>query len=380
MLQRICPVSGSSNWIPVFESDTGRIITGDQRICDGNLGKVICPESGVVANKNRFSDSDLEILYGEEYELNVLGKEEHFFYTENGPKARSEVFFDWIEPHMPQNFGSLIEIGCGEGNLLDRISRKFLEKSVSGIDGSFKAVQLAADKGLNVQRKLILGNEDLPVADIYLLVNVIEHIEDLTLFINNLKQSLAAGGRIIFCLPVQDYGGYDIFFYEHVWHFTSKHFERVLYNNGLKLVYSDISHPVNHGIGLFVCEISSASTEYSEGVYSDMIQKNLDFWLANFKGLNNLFKQESFERITIFGAGEVSTLFLAFSDLFKQNIIACIDDTKPEGMLKHGIPVYPSSWLENNQTDLLLLAVNKKYYPIIEEKFKHLNLTILPIY
>lgn len=380
MLQRICPVSGSSNWISVFESDTGRIITGDQRICDGNLEKVICPESGVVANKNRFSDSDLEILYGKEYELNVLGKEEHFFYTENGPKARSEVFFDWIEPHFQENFRSLIEIGCGEGNLLDRISGKYPDKSVSGIDGSFKAVQLAANKGLNVERKLILGSEDLPVADIYLLVNVIEHIEDLSLFINNLKKSISAGGRIIFCLPVQDYGGYDIFFYEHVWHFTSRHFERVLSNNGLKLVYSDINHPVNHGIGLFVCEISSVLTEYSEGVYSNMIQKNLDFWLANFKGLNNLLKQKSFERIAIFGAGEVSTLFLAFSDLFKHKIIACIDDTKPEGMLKHGIPVYPSSWLEQNQPDLLLLAVNKKYYSMIEEKFKHLNLNIQPIY
>jgi hypothetical protein len=32
----------------------------------------------VVANRNRFSDSDFEILYGEEYELNVLGKEKHF--------------------------------------------------------------------------------------------------------------------------------------------------------------------------------------------------------------------------------------------------------------------------------------------------------------
>jgi hypothetical protein len=111
-----------------------------------------------------------------------------------------------------------------------------------------------------------------------------------------------------------------------------------------------------------------------------MIQNNLDFWLDNFKGLNNLIKQKSFESIAIFGAGEVSTLFLAFSDLYKQNVIACIDDTKPEGMLKHGIPVYPSSWLENNQTDLLLLAVNKKYYTMIGEKFKHLNLYIQPIY
>lgn len=380
MIQRICPVSGSSNWISIFDSGTGRIITGDQRICDGNLEKVICPESGVVANKNRFSDVDLDILYGEEYELNVLGKEEHFFYTQNGPKARSEVFFDWIVPYFPENFKSLIEIGCGEGNLLARLAEKFPEKSLNGIDGSFKAVELAADKGLNVQRKLILSDEDLPQADVYLLVNVIEHVENLNLFINNLKQSLTEGGRIIFCLPVQDYGGYDIFFYEHVWHFTSIHFERVLSNNGLNLIYSDSNHPINHGIGLFVCEKSSVSSEYLSGYYSDTIQKNLEFWLANFSALNNLIKLKKFERIVLFGAGEVSTLFLAFSDLFKQNIIACIDDTKPEGMLKHGIPVFPSVWLESNRTDLLLLAVNKKYHPIIEEKLRHLNLNIHPIY
>src|SRR5690606_37174117 len=121
------------------------------------------------------------------------------------------------------------------------------------------------------------------------------------------------------------------------------------------------------------------SAECSNEFYSDLIQKSLDFWLAKFKGLNSFLKQNSFESLTVFGAGEVSTLFLAFSDLSKQNVIACIDDTKPEGMLKHGIPVYPSSWLETHQTDLLLLAVNKKYYQMIEEKLRHLNLNIQPI-
>ena len=46
----------------------------------------------------------------------------------------------------------------------------------------------------------------------------------------------------------------------------------------------------------------------------------------------------------------------------------------------HGIPVYHSSWLEQNQPDLLLLAVNKKYYSMIQEKFKYFDLNIQPIY
>jgi SAM-dependent methyltransferase len=230
MMQRVCPVSGSSNWVSVFESETGRIITGDQRICSGNLEKVICPESGVISNKNRFSDYDIEILYGEEYELNVLGKEEHFFYTESGPKARSEVFFDWIQPHLPESFSSLIEIGCGEGNLLSRISEKFPEKSVSGIDGSFKAVKLAEAKGLNVQRKLILGTGGFaPGRHISYLLGVMEHVEDIRIlfYATNLKQSLACKWKNnILSMPVQDYLAVMISsFAEHVWHFTSRQFE-----------------------------------------------------------------------------------------------------------------------------------------------------------
>lgn len=49
-------------------------------------------------------------------------------------------------------------------------------------------------------------------------------------------------------------------------------------------------------------------------------------------------------------------------------------------MLKYGIPVYHFDWLEQNQPELLLLAVNKKYYSMIQEKFKYFYLNIQPIY
>lgn len=375
---RTCPVSGSQTWIPFYTSKTNRIMTGDQRIREGNLQKIICPHSGVVANERAFTPDELEVFYGEDYELNSLGREEHFFYTTDGPEARSKVFFDWIEPHLPDKFNTLIEIGCGEGNLLARFAKRFPGKNVLGFDGSRKAAELAREKGLRVQQKLILGNEPLPNADVFILINVIEHVEDITRLVSIAKNALKEDGRIIFCLPVQDYGGYDIFFAEHVWHFTSEHFTAILGRNGLRPVYTDINHPINHGIGLFVCEPIQNNEDINTS-FSEIIKRNLEYWENSFNRLDEIFRSRSFDRVAVFGAGEIFSLFFTFTSLYKQNVIACIDDTKKPGEEKHGIAIYNSEWLKNNSVDLLLLTVNRKYEQMIRNRFRDTNINIQSI-
>lgn len=377
---RVCPVTGSNKWEPFYSSVSGRIMTGDQRIVEGSLKKIICPDSGVVANEVAFTLDDLELLYGTEYELNTLGREEHFFYTSQGAVARSEVFFQWIAPHLPDSFDTLLEIGCGEGNLLKRFSAKCSGKNLLGLDGSHKASELANAKGLNVSRRVINGEEAVPKADVLLLVNVIEHIEDIPLLFASLKNSLNDNGRIIFCLPIQDYGGYDIFFAEHVWHFTAAHFEVILKKNGLKILHSDISHPVNHGIGLFVCEKKTDESQAVGPLYSDAIIRNLAFWRASFQKLDEYISSNRFEKVAIFGAGEVATLFLTFTSLGDCNIVACIDDTKMLGEKKHGIPIYGSQWLSENKVDCLILTVNKKYHESIKARLQDIELNIRSVY
>lgn len=354
-------------------------MTGDQRICKGRLRKVICPESGVVANEFPFTDEEISVFYGEVYELNTYGKEEHFFYTQNGPVPRSKVFHDWIRPHILANSSQILEVGCGEGNFLRHLTGTFPDKNIIGFDGSYKAVDSAQKKGLNVSRKIITGDDRLPPTDVLIMINVLEHIENIENVLKIVKKSLNKNGRAIFCIPVQDWGGYDIFFSEHVWHFTVKHFQTILNKNGFSVVFSDARHPVNHGIGLFVCEACD-ETVCDNNVFSEISLRNLQYWESAFSAIDH-FPLEN-RKIAIFGAGEIATLFLAFTSLKLRNIVACIDDSKENGASKHGIPVHKSQWLfeHADEVDVLLLTVNKKYHRMLSEKFGGLRMVVQPVY
>jgi 2-polyprenyl-3-methyl-5-hydroxy-6-metoxy-1,4-benzoquinol methylase len=354
-------------------------MTSDQRILPGKLKKIIFEDSGIVANQEEFSEEKLSQIYQTDYLLNTSGSEEHIFYSDQGPISRSQVYFNWVRPFIKEDYKSLIEVGCGEGRVLQKIVDNFPTLDVSGFDGSNKAVELAQKKGLRITQKLIFEQEALPKADIYLLLGVLEHIENIESFLATIINSLNVNGRLILSIPIQDYLAYDIFFADHIWHFTSSQFEAFLNKMGLKVIHKDIQHPINHGFGLFICEKMEKSIPYLNPDSKTLIN-NLQYWKGCFENVNELIGKHVDQKITLFGASEILTLFMANTSLKDVHIDACIDDTKPEGMLKHGIPVYPSSWLDTHQTDLLLLAVNKKYYPIIEEKLKHLHLTIKPIY
>ncbi len=376
---RRCPACRGGVWRPFFNSRTGRLMTGDQRVGDGDLAKIICATCGVVANRDPFDQRAIEFLYGEAYELNTLGREEHVYFTPAGPVARSQAFCDWIAPYVATSTRRLVEIGCGEGNLLSRLHSRFPAVECYGIDGSRRAAELGAAKGLAIRQQL-LGQEALPDADVFLLVNVIEHLEDIPGVISQLRAALRPSGRIIFCLPIQDYGGYDMFFAEHVWHFTADHFRAVAANAGLQIVASETTHPIHHGIGLFVCTADEAIPAAEAPQDQSALQfQHLQYWEQAFRRVDEWCRTQARARLAVFGAGEVFTLFQAFTALGECNIVACIDDTKPAGATKHGVPVYPTDWLVTHHVDTVVLAVNRKYHDLIRDKVRPYGAVVYPL-
>ncbi|KAB2878371.1 class I SAM-dependent methyltransferase [bacterium] len=378
-MMRICPLTGSSDFTTYYKSSEDRVMTSDQRIIPGKLHKIIFLKSGIVANAHTFSNEELYAIYGTEYELNTSESDEHIFYTESGPISRSQVYFEWIRPYFPNTFESLVEVGCGEGRVLEKIAVENPDRKIIGFDGSHKAANLGKRRGLKISQKLIFKEEELPKSDVFVLLGVMEHIEDIGNLLTILINSLTENGRIILSVPVQNNLAYDFLFADHVWHFTTAQFKDLLNKYGLDVIHVDDNHKINHGFGLFVCEkkvINAISTANDK----EIMLRNLEFWKSKFSNFDIWIGKQILRKIAVFGASEIFTLFMAYTALGKQHIIACIDDTKKDGDLKHGIPIHHSEWLRENEVELLLLAVNKKYHKMIEEKFAGLNLNIHPIY
>jgi SAM-dependent methyltransferase len=381
-MTRICPACGGSAWEPFLESDSGRILTGDQRIEPGYLSKTICAACGVVANKYPLDDDELRVLYGEAYQLNTYGREEHLFFTAQGALPRSQVIFEWLVQFLPERAQSILEIGCGEGNVLTRFAALDRPLHITGFEGSRKAAELAQSKGLDVRNELILSaDQSIPRSDFVFSYNVLEHIENIDSFISVLSSACTPNGQIVFGLPVQDERGYDLFFAEHVWHFTTGHVKQLLERRGLRVEHVEANHPVNRGAGLFVCTVARANepsaSQGSTASWRNIQIANRDYWLDLFNKSNDFLKNID-GQLAVYGSGEVLSLLMCHTILGEKDIVACIDENPDKvGTRKHGIPVYDPRYLESHPVDAVLLTVNPRYNKQIRAKLAPLNVRVL---
>lgn len=375
---RICPACGSCEWDPFLEITTGRAMSGDQRIVPWGLRKLICSRCGVVCNARAFSLRELEILYGQKYQLNTCG-EEHLFFTPQGPVPRSQVYLEWLEPFLPQNLESLLEVGCGQGNLLARLARARPRARVRGLEGSRRACEMARAKGLEVEQGLILSHQDeLPPSQTIISIAVLEHLEEPGLLAGAVRRALTPGGRAIFCLPVQDHPGYDLFFTDHVWHLSLAQWRAALDGWGLEVLHAEADHPVNHGFGLFVCRKAEPRHAAPGPDQGRLVTRNRDHWLAVFKRVDGLLAGLDDASLAVFGAGEVFSLFMAYTRLGEARVLACLDeDSSKHGSHKHGVPIVGLDRLKRGDVQAVLLAVNPKYHRMLTEKLAPFGLPIL---
>ena len=101
---------------------------------------------------------------------------------------------------------SLLDVGCGDGRLVDELSRCFPDREVVGLDYSERAVALAAV--LAPTGRFVCGDVTDPKVlgrkfDIMTCVDTIEHIEPsfLRAFIAGMRQHVRRGATLIVTVP-----------------------------------------------------------------------------------------------------------------------------------------------------------------------------------
>lgn len=104
---------------------------------------------------------------------------------------------------MPFEGLSILDIGCGGGLVCEPLTR--LGASVTGIDGSDSTIEVAkahaALNGLDI-RYLKITAEDIlqenKMYDVVLALEIVEHVADVSLFVQSCVKLLKPGGLIIF--------------------------------------------------------------------------------------------------------------------------------------------------------------------------------------
>lgn len=101
------------------------------------------------------------------------------------------------------NKGKVLDVGCFNGFVLDKIMDRKLNLSLYGVDASLECVKFCKSKGHNVLQADL--EKTLPYDDghfdVIIGLEVIEHLADTDFFIKELKRILKDNGKIILTTP-----------------------------------------------------------------------------------------------------------------------------------------------------------------------------------
>jgi SAM-dependent methyltransferase len=98
---------------------------------------------------------------------------------------------------------AVLDLGCGDGYFLDRLRRMGFT-NVTGVDPSGPMVERCRGRGLTARQGLL---EDLPEtgdADLVLLIQVLEHLDDPGAALARIRRLLKTEGRLLLAVPVCD--------------------------------------------------------------------------------------------------------------------------------------------------------------------------------
>lgn len=188
-LQNLCSVCGSTNFIDVLNFE--KTVFSDGSIVEQPLIKKECRACGTIRTKLKIN---LEEFYQKNYKPSRNA--DTLAFCDNEAIGRSSFVYQWILDlvgiqNIPR-FERILEIGCGQGFLIE----KFPCKNKYAIEPNEQA-SLSAEKVANVRN---IGYERIDESEKYDFVYsycVIEHIEDPKDFLNKQYNILNGGGRCV---------------------------------------------------------------------------------------------------------------------------------------------------------------------------------------
>jgi len=366
MSKHFCDLCGSKE-NDVLLDHGGPSLSSDRNILLIPLKKIQCKGCGLVFSDTDSQNRNLSKNYKRKYIYNFSKKGDAVFFTNVGTQDRSSYIFEWVMRNLSklelEKAETIVEVGCGEGNLLEKFSKNFKNKTIIGFELNKNAIKIGQKKGLDVRD---LDDIKKVKADIIISFAVIEHTQSPKNFLKNLIKSLKSDGILIIGQPHQDKIYYDIFFSDHLFHFSSKHLED--YGRQLNLIQYKKSigkWPID-SFSLHLFKKSKRNLKKNTQYHPTKVKQSIDYYKKKFKKINVFLQKEKNIQngIAVFGLGELFSVFYCYSNLKNANIKFGIDDF-PKKNHDFKFKVISSKMIKNMKKIPIIVCVNRNYYGIV---------------
>ena len=228
-----CPICGSRYLHYAFSLEQHRIVR--------------CNDCGFMLINPQPSNEALEQIYGRDYFI-FSSDQEGLNHVAALKKSTADRYLDLLFPTDAMISGSLLEIGCGGGDLLSRAAARGLK--VTGVEYSPHACATARSKIEEFHGEVIQGEINVlegqkECFDYIVFCDVLEHVRDPRLFLQTVFDLLKPNGAIFCVVPSLDSRSAKLlktnwmeFKLEHLSYFDTKSLRSLLFQEG----FSEIRH------------------------------------------------------------------------------------------------------------------------------------------
>lgn len=372
-----CPICGETNLHPFYRQEdvpvqSVRLFhdrTEAIRHPTGTVDLALCRGCGFIFNR-RFDPETQQ--FSESYESTQS-------YSATFRSFHRDLAAELVERYGLEG-GSVMEIGCGQGNFLRLLSREGVRRLV-GFDPAYRRTgsppsELHSESVEIVQDYYSRAYTDRD-ADLYCCKMTLEHVRQPTRLLEAVRASIGARSSPRLFLQVPDAGrvleddAFEDVYYEHCNYFTAETLEGLLHQAGFRLqrrwtAYDDqyllaVARPADEKDTALprtrIGELTSAANRFAERV-----DRRIEAW-------NDRLASEARRNATvvIWGGGSKAVSFLNAVDV--DHVVRAVVDVNPN---KHGTylpgtghPVVDLNVLTGLAPDLVIL-MNEIYREEVE--------------
>ena len=188
-------------------------------------------------------------------------------------KARRSLIKGFLKKYSKG--GILLDVGCGCGNTILDIGPEF---ECHGIEADCSKVANAKKKGLDVLLSTAETFRFEKKANVVLLMDVLEHIDNDSVALFNTLKNTKKGGLVIITAPANKFlwSHHDVLM-KHKRRYSGGQLVKILEKNGLEIIFSSYWNMVLLPVIFIFRKFDKKSRKQSPSPFSVILRRILDF-------------------------------------------------------------------------------------------------------